>query len=576
MLPASLGDVSKLNPKKPVGLALSLVVLTGAFAVLAGEGFQSPVMVSAESDALTPFEIGMLDQISGSTAWAYDIALEEISVSHFAFRSAGSSGANESAVWIKEKFEDFGLEAWTEPFEFTTWDLLGKPELVVRVDGNDTSDGGWVDLDSFQSEHFSWPTPDGGCSADAVVLPLPAASSRGSIGYSPIDEKAWDDLSTRGKIVFVGREVRWNGDWEKKFFQKMVAETPAALVLIWWYDWMNGIPPAFYPSTGGRPLGTMANYYWSLSIPTGSVNFTESMWIKSMIHERSASAYVSIPSTIASGTHYNVVGRLSGQEISDEMIIVSGHYDTVMDAGFCDNGAGVAGLLELANVTAGAVRNGLYAPRHSLLYVAFAAEELGMVGSVNFVKAHMAEMQNFVAVLNLDCIGSDELRISMTESSDGLDLDEVVLKAAEDLSVSASQEGTGGSDQESFRDPAGSDGVCYHNWGVRIGISGSHSVAASAMLTSSPVSYSDIWTLGTPGWIHTSYDRSSSTPALNWVNEQNMEDHMKVSLLSLLRLSPDSRANGSNDSGIACVIAGAVFVLAVTATAAIIYFKKGK
>jgi hypothetical protein len=55
-----------------------------------------------------------------------------------------------------------------------------------------------------------------------------------------------------------------------------------------------------------------------------------------------------------------------------------------------------------------------------------------------------------------------------------------------------------------------------------------------------------------------------------------MEDYMKVSLLSLLRLSLDSRANGSNDSGIAYVIAGAVFVLAVTATVAIIYFKNGK
>lgn len=442
---------------------LSVVLFTGAFAVLRDDSLRGPVVASADSDALTSFETGMLDRIDGSTAWTYDEAIEDISISHLAFRSAGSSGANETAVWIKEKFDGFGIEAWTEPFKFTTWDLLSRPELIINVDGNNATDNDRITLGSFQSEHFSWPTPDGGSSVDAVILPLPATSGRASIGGAVVDDEAWDDVNTRGKVVFVGRELRWNGDWEQKLFQKMAAETPVAVVSIWWYDWMSGFPPAFYPSTGGRPLGVMADYYWNLRIPTGSINFTESMWIKGALSEQNASAFVSIPSSIASGNHYNVVGRLPGQEVPDKMILVSGHYDMVMDAGFCDNGAGVAGVMELANVTAEAVREGLYEPKCTLLFVAFVAEELGMVGSINFVRTHMAEVQNVVAALNLDCIGSDELKVSMTESFDDLDLDQIVLEAAEDLGVAASLEGPGGSDQESFRDPFGSEGAYYHN-----------------------------------------------------------------------------------------------------------------
>ena len=94
------------------------------------------------------------------------------------------------------------------------------------------------------------------------------------------------------------------------------------------------------------------------------------------------------------------------------------------------------------------------------------------------------------------------------------------------------------------------------------------------MLASSPIMYSDIRTLGTPGWIHTSYDSSSSTATLNWIEEQDLEDHIRVSALTLLRLSPDVRANGNNDPAITYLIVGAVLVVAVVAVVTVIYVRK--
>jgi hypothetical protein len=59
------------------------------------------------------------------------------------------------------------------------------------------------------------------------------------------------------------------------------------------------------------------------------------------------------------------------------------------------------------------------------------------------------------------------------------------------------------------------------------------------MLYSYPLLYSDLWSRGAAGWIHTTYDNSTSTETLNWVETDNLENHIKVALLTLIRTSPN-------------------------------------
>jgi len=42
--------------------------------------------------------------------------------------------------------------------------------------------------------------------------------------------------------------------------------------------------------------------------------------------------------------------------------------------------------------------------------------------------------------------------------------------------------------------------------------------------------------MGTPGWIHTPYDNSTSTVTFNWVEVGNLDNHLKVAALSLVRI----------------------------------------
>ena len=489
---------------------------------------------------LSPRESEIIARINGTNTYNYDLELEKLalntSIPNYAFRSAGSAGASEAAQWIKRQFESFGLESSMEQFEFTTWNLLSKPAFVIDDDGDSNTLSDQEIVESFQPAHYSWPTAQGGLLRDLVVLPLPEARNRDEIMEKHININPWRGISITGKIVLIGREHRWNRSLRLYFINKVKSEPPAAIIYTWWYDWMSFAPPMF-GSIGGLADGTSGPHYWDLKIPSGWISYEDGLWIRKRENTVKVSASLNIPAVIGSGPHYNVVGKLKGSVNAEKFVIISGHYDTVMTSGFCDNGAGTAGVIELARVFAQASKEGLYNPEQTLLFIAFTGEELGFVGSINYMKQHEADMKNISAVINLDCIGSDVLRISETFPNDsGLDLDEIVLRGAEDLGIKAEIEESGGSDQEAFRNPAMTNTLYYRYWRIDAGIRNLTRVKASAMLSSYPLFYSDIWENGTPGWIHTPYDNSTSTSTLNWVEVDDLEAHVQAAALSVMRV----------------------------------------
>jgi hypothetical protein len=522
----------------------TLLIISTSTLAFHDQGIYAPLNLSSkvQDGNLDFLEEQVVGLVNGSRVYNYDLELEKIAFRHHAFRAGGSTGANEAANWIKGQFESLGLEAWLEPFQFTNWTLLSKPSLMVDDDGNQGTTSDQVMIHSFQSTHFSWPTPEKGVFADLVILPLPAATSRSEIGINSINMAEWNAIDTSGKVVLVGREVRWSHYWEQIYKTKLSEQPPAAIVYTWWYNWMSFTPPTL-SSAGGRPLSSLGSYYWDLNIPVGFVNYEDGLWIRNM-ENTNVSAHFSIESVIGLGPHYNVVGKINGYKYPEKFIIISSHYDTVMCGGFCDNGAGTAGVIEFAKVFAEAVEKGFYRPSYTLLFIAFASEELGLVGSINYIKQHKIEMPNIIAVVNLDCIGSDDFYVTKTDPANGFDLDEIVFDAAQDLGITAVLEEPGGSDQESFRRPLWAN-YYYWSWGLEANISDATPIEPSVMLFSHPLLYSDEWSMGTPGWIHTSYDNSTSTETLNWIEVKDLENHIKVAALTIMRISPSTPARVS-------------------------------
>lgn len=494
----------------------------------------------AHALSLTSLESQIYGIVNGTSAYNYDLALEKIALNHslsnYSYRSAGSSGANATADWITEQFNGFGLETQKESFSFTNWDVLSKPALIIDIDGYSNTTEDQAAINSFQATHYSWPTPQNGSFADLVILPLPLAASRDEIGTIPINTTEWNAIEITDKILLIGREVRWDYSWEETYTNKLTAQTPKAVIYTWWYDWMSFTPPVFF-SAGGRPGRAFGSYYWDLEIPVGFVNYEDGSWIRNLEESLDVSAKAKIESVIGYGPHYNVVGKLAGTRYPHKQVIVIGHYDTVMCSGFADNGAGTAGVIELARVFSEANKTGLLRPRYSILFIAVASEEIGLVGSTYYVLQHKSELSDVVAVINLDGIGSDDLYVSKTDPGIRFDLDELVFEAAEDLGINAMSSGTyQGSDDAPFKDPPWSDWLVSFFWGFAPGIADATPVSSCIAFISHPLVYREKWTIGTPGWIHTSYDNSTSTATLNWIETEDLEDHLRVAALSLARI----------------------------------------
>jgi Zn-dependent M28 family amino/carboxypeptidase len=106
----------------------------------------------------------------------------------------------------------------------------------------------------------------------------------------------------------------------------------------------------------------------------------------------------------------NIIGIIEGTDLKEEAIILTAHYDHLGEVdgkvynGADDNASGTAALLEIAKVFTKAKGEG-YAPRRTILFAAFSAEEEGLLGSKFYASQPAFPFDNTIANLNFDMIG---------------------------------------------------------------------------------------------------------------------------------------------------------------------------
>lgn len=103
---------------------------------------------------------------------------------------------------------------------------------------------------------------------------------------------------------------------------------------------------------------------------------------------------------VVNGT--NILGVIPGTRRGDRYIVVTAHYDHVgvkdgeIYNGADDNASGVATMLALATELK------RQAPEHSVIFVAFDAEESGLLGAKHFVEAPPVPLEAIAMNLNFD------------------------------------------------------------------------------------------------------------------------------------------------------------------------------
>jgi hypothetical protein len=117
-------------------------------------------------------------------------------------------------------------------------------------------------------------------------------------------------------------------------------------------------------------------------------------------------------------TTQNVIGYIEGQHVPDSFMVFTAHYDhlgrmgkKIYFPGANDNASGIAMLIELAK------HYSKNKPSHSIMFIAFGAEEVGLVGSYYYVKRPTIDLANIKFLLNFDIVGTGDDGITVVNGS---------------------------------------------------------------------------------------------------------------------------------------------------------------
>ena len=308
----------------------------------------------------------------------------------FGSRFAGTLSEIQARDFIAEKFRAYGLtNVRFDPFEYLGW-WRGKCGLQVITPTPRVFDA--------ISLVYSPSTPTGGLRAPIV-----------DVGMGTEKEYARKKDLLKGKIVLCSSANPEDGRAPHRREKYGWAVDAGAVGFVYTRHLPGGLP-----ETGSLRAGRLGE------IPAVAVSYETGAALKRSAEKGETVVALDVQNESRPTTAWHVVGEVPGQ--TSELIVVGAHYDGHdVSQGASDDATGTCLVLELAR---------LFVPlkgqlRRTIRLMAFACEELGVLGSTEYVKKYRGEMKNIALMINLDgAVGGG--RKGFTYS--GLDDVEALLK----------------------------------------------------------------------------------------------------------------------------------------------------
>jgi peptidase M28-like protein/PDZ domain-containing protein/PA domain-containing protein len=347
-------------------------------------------------------------------------------------RGAGTKGIERAANLIEQRYRSLGLQpagakSFFQPFTVITGATLKEGNRLEAADGKTKQDlklnQDFVPFSFSASAEAAGPVVFAGYGATApefgyddyahldvkdkiaVILryePAGFAAKSGNAGltqHSQLITKAINARNHGAKaVILVNGKLGDNEEDQLTKFGSVNGPENAGILIV---QAKNEVANAWFAEQG-KSLAEIQNQINSSSTPA-SFAFPNRLQI---------SLGVNIEKTRA--TVNNVLAYLPGK--TDEYIIIGAHYDHLgygnvdslapsqigqIHPGADDNASGTAGVLELARLLApqkGKLQRGI-------LFANFAGEELGLLGSAEWVKEPTLPLDKAVAMINMDMIG---------------------------------------------------------------------------------------------------------------------------------------------------------------------------
>jgi hypothetical protein len=321
-------------------------------------------------------------------------------------RLTGSPAARAANDWTARRFQDYGLTAHLEQWNFGgTWTRGAMWARLVQPRVHDLVAASWA-----------WSPGTGGKPVRGPVVRINASVPESLAASGARVRGAWVMLSPPSIV--------WNNDGppmtaadsqrQRDFFRTMFGPPPGldSAGRARRQQFQNDLP--FILKNLGA-LGQLVDggKEQGLLTMSGSPNRIYPLVRIVVSHED----YGMLDRLIASGSapqveasvtnvlttdsvpQWNTVAEIPGTEHPGQVVIVGAHLDSWdLGTGASDNGTGSVATLEAARIIA---RSGVK-PKRTIRFVLFTGEEQGLIGSRKYAETHAAEADSMQAVIVLD------------------------------------------------------------------------------------------------------------------------------------------------------------------------------
>jgi Zn-dependent M28 family amino/carboxypeptidase len=409
-------------------IAAGLAIAAGAGCAAAGTG--GPAAAGAEAGEAAITAEGLLHDI------------RELSSDRFLGRAVATAGEDSTVAYLSRRFREMGLQPGMPDGSY-----IQRVPLIAttsRVDARVRARGTDIPLRQLE-EIVAWSQrPDTAVAVqDAGIV---------FVGYGVVaPELGWDDfkgVDVRGKTVvmligdppvpdpadstrldpavFRGPAMTYYGRWTYKY--DMAAERGAAAVLL-----VHQTGPAGYPWSvvqsnvrerfeveGATPHTPVEGW---IQLEAARALFAAGGHDLAALERRArtrefrpvaldAAATFRVRNAVRRVESRNVVARIDGSDpaVADEAVVFSSHWDSFgigraiggdsIYNGALDDASGVAWMLAMA----GAFRAMDPAPRRTLVFASFTAEEAGLLGARWYAAHPVVPLERTLANINMDAM----------------------------------------------------------------------------------------------------------------------------------------------------------------------------
>jgi len=322
-------------------------------------------------------------------------------------RVTGFEGEHKSADYIIKEFKKYGIESETQKFDVIAFLDEGS---TLKVDNLDIA-----------SKTLTYSNSTNGTLTESIVY----------VGKgSPQD---FEGKNLEGKIALIQR-----GDFS--FYDKAVnaAKAGAKAAIIF-----NNADGTFSGTLGQSP-----------GIPVIGISKTDGEdLVTKLENDNALNVTMEVKTKLEDSYSQNVIGTLKTQKNIEnpKTIIVGAHFDSVDTPGANDNASGTTVMLEVARLLSHPqIKKNL---NYNIKFVAFGAEEIGLVGSEKYVEQlkETGEINDIAAMINMDMVGvGDKMGILNLNNNVDKTISDMAKAYIEEFGYKYSTDTSGSSDHAPF------------------------------------------------------------------------------------------------------------------------------